>query len=63
MGEAVAMLDWIKNRVVDKSKFESMDFEERKDNPQQVFYMKIARSQNIVMLMKKCVVQPKKKNG
>lgn len=31
MGEAVAMLDWIKNRVVDKAKFESMDFEERKD--------------------------------
>lgn len=32
-----------------------------KINSQQVFYMKIARSQNIVMLMKKCVVQPKKK--
>lgn len=33
----------------------------KKINSQQVFYMKIARSQNIVMLMKKCVVQPKKK--
>ncbi|KGI55757.1 2-oxoglutarate ferredoxin oxidoreductase subunit beta [Campylobacter sp. MIT 97-5078] len=31
MGEAVQMLDWIKGRVVDKDKFEKMDYEQRVD--------------------------------
>ena len=29
MGEATSMLEWIKSLVVDKSKFDKMNFEER----------------------------------